>query len=530
MVSALILAIAGPLTEAGVAGPAYAGLSAIAGVVLLAAAWSHRGRSRTAWTLVGAGALCWGVGEVIWIVQASAGEIPYPGLADFFYVAGYPLLFVGIILLPHLRPGHFERIRLAIDAIAGTVSLAVVMWVAYLHRVVNVGSDPIETFLNLLYPLGDVLLATALMVLAMRRSEQRLDLRILFLSGAVAFTTAADVIFALQVAAETYVEWAWLDALWLCSYGLLSSTAWLVTRPTKPFERTYRTVRPWQLIAPYSAVAALFATRLLTSSGNSLVLNVATTAVALLVIGRQGIALRERRELLERQRDDLVASVSHELRTPLTGIQGYAQILLEGDEKLSPADRREMVETINVQASHLGRIVTDLIDVARDQLQNVKLNRVEYNAAELVREAMAAAAGGRAVSTDLDESVAIWADPDRIRQVLVNLITNAVRYGHSTIALVARSDNDSMVFEVHDDGDGVAPKYQHSIFERFERGAQKYGSIAGSGIGLSVGKDLVSAHGGTMRYRSSERLGGACFAFSLPAAQSSRRELIDASR
>lgn len=530
MVFALILAIAGPLTEVRVAGPAYATLSTIAGFVLIAAAFLHRGRSRTAWILIGVGVLCWGIGEVIWIVQATAGEIPYPGLADFFYAAGYPLLFVGIILLPHLRPGHFERIRLAIDAIAGTVSLAVVMWVAYLHRVVNVGSDSIETFLNLLYPFGDVLLATALMVLAMRRSEQRLDLRILFLAGAVALTTAADVIFSLQVAAETYVAWGWLDALWLCSYGFLSFTAWLVTKPAKASNRTYRAVRPWQLIAPYTAVAALFATRLITSSGNSLVLNIATTAVAALVIGRQGIALRERKELLERQRDDLVASVSHELRTPLTGIQGYAQILLEADEMLTPADRREMVETINVQATHLGRIVTDLIDVARDQLQNVQLNRVDYKAAELVREAVAAAAGGRAVAIDLDENAMVWADPDRIRQVLVNLITNAVRYGRSSIAIVSRSDSSSIQFEVHDDGDGVPPKYQHSIFERFERGAHKNGSIAGSGIGLSVGKDLVNAHGGTMRYRSSERLGGACFEFALPTALAATRELIDASR
>lgn len=118
------------------------------------------------------------------------------------------------------------------------------------------------------------------------------------------------MIFSLQVAVETYVDWGWLDALWLFSYGALSFTAWLVTKPTKPSEHTYRAARGWQLIAPYTAVTALFLTRLLTSTGSSLILNLATTGVAGLVIGRQGIALRERRELLERQRDDLVASVS----------------------------------------------------------------------------------------------------------------------------------------------------------------------------------------------------------------------------
>ena len=527
VVFAVILTVAGPLTETSFTSVSYAALSATAGIVLVAAALSNRGRSRVAWALIGTGVLCWGIGEIVWIAQGAAGEIPYPGPADFFYVAGYPLLFAGIILLPHLRPGHFERIRLAIDALAGTVSLGVVMWVAYLHQVVRVGSNPIETFLNLLYPFGDVLLATALMVLAMRRTEQRLDLRIVFLAAAVALTTAADVIFSLQVAAETYVDWGWLDALWLFSYGSLSFTAWLVTKPTQPSEHTYRAVRGWQLIAPYAAVTALFLTRLLTSTGSSLILNLATTGVAGLVIGRQGIALRERRELLERQRDDLVASVSHELRTPLTGIQGYSQISLEAGDILSPAERREMVETIGTQTTHLGRIVTDLIDVARDRLQNTRLHRSDYGAAELVRKAVAAAAGGRQVATELDEEARVFADTDRIRQVLVNLITNAVRYGRSKITVVTRIDNGADVFSVHDGGDGVPNKYQHTIFERFERGAHKFDSaVGGSGIGLSVGRDLVTAHGGEIRYRPSDLSGGACFEFTLPATQPSLPDLV----
>jgi signal transduction histidine kinase len=269
----------------------------------------------------------------------------------------------------------------------------------------------------------------------------------------------------------------------------------------------------------------------LTSSGNEFILNLATTAVAALVIARQAIAIRERRELLERQRDDLVASVSHELRTPLTGIQGYAQLLLQADEMLSPEERREMVETIGVQANHLGRIVTDLIDVARDRLQNVKLTLVSYGAAELVREAVAAAAGSRQIELQVDEDAQVWADPDRIRQVLVNLITNAIRYGRSRIAVVARVEGTNNVFAVHDDGPGVPTKYQDDIFERFERGAHKFDTaVAGSGIGLSVGRDLVTAHGGTIRYRPSDLLGGACFEFTIPARSEVASELVASHR
>jgi signal transduction histidine kinase len=302
------------------------------------------------------------------MIQTRAGEVPYPGVADFFYVAGYPLIFAGVIVLPYLRPGRFERIRLAIDATAGTLSLAVVMWVAYLHDVVGLGTDPIETFLNVGYPLGDVLLMTALMVLAMRRSEQRLDLRILLLAGGVALTAVADVAFSLQTSSGTYVEWGWIDGLYLFSYGFLALSAWFVTRPAPSQETSYRSLNTWQLIAPYTAVAILFLVRLFTSSGSDLLLNIATTAVAILVVVRQNLAVREKKELLERQRDDLVASVSHELRTPLTGIQGYAEILSDSWEMLSNEERAEMLDTINTQANHLGHIVTDLIDVARDRL------------------------------------------------------------------------------------------------------------------------------------------------------------------
>lgn len=506
---------------------AYTSSAAGAGLALVAAALVTHGRSRLAWLLVGAGVLSWGVGEFVWAVQGQNGEIPYPGMADFFYVAGYPLIFAGVLVLPYLRPGRFERLRLFIDAAAGTLSLGVLMWVAYLDEVVSFGSDPVETFLNLLYPFGDVFLATAFMVLAMRRSEQRLDLRILLVAGAVAMTALADVVFSLQNASDTYVEWTWLDAWWTFSYGLFALTAYFVTRPAASKETNYRASRGWQLVAPYSAVAILFLTRLVTSSGNDLLLNFATTGVAALVVLRQSLVAKEKRELLERQRDDLVASVSHELRTPLTGIQGYAQILAESWELLTDEERVEMLDTIDDQARHLGHIVSDLIDVARDRLQNVHLDRVDYGASDLVREAIAAAAAEEKVRTEVDGALSVHADPDRIRQVLANLITNAIRYGGPDILVTVGRRGDDIVFAVHDDGDGVPPKFQSNMWGRFERGEHKGDrKVPGSGIGLSVAKDLVTAHGGSIGYRTSEILGGACFDFTLPEAERDRAAMV----
>ncbi|HET7846064.1 MAG TPA: HAMP domain-containing sensor histidine kinase [Acidimicrobiia bacterium] len=525
----LVLVAGQPIENLSAAGVAYASVAVGSGLVLLAAAWVAQGRSRVAWSLIGAGALCWGLGEAVWIIQAQVGEIPYPGIADFFYVAGYPLIFVGVILHPYLRPGRFERIRLAIDATAGALSLAVVMWVAYLHTVVELGTNSVETFLNVTYPLGDVLLVTALMILAMRRSETRLDLRIILLAGGVALTAAADLIFAVQVAADTYVEWGRLDGVWLFSYGLFALAAWVVTKPAASRAASYSSLTTWQLVAPYSAVAALFLLRFTTSTGSDLLLNLTTTAVAVLVVVRQNLAIREKRELLERQRDDLIASVSHELRTPLTGIQGYAQLLAESWDDLETGERTEMLGTINAQANHLGHIVTDLIDVARDRLQSVNLTLIDYGAADIVKEAVATAGGGRSIRIEADPEARIWAEPDRIRQVLVNLITNAIRYGGSEILVTAARNGQLVEFAVHDDGEGVPTKFQAEMWGRFERGFHKGDmSVPGSGIGLSVARDLVAAHGGTIGYRTSELLGGACFAFSIPVPGPGSLDLVSA--
>ncbi len=520
-----------PFANPTTSGWVYTIAALSSGLILIAAAQTAHGRSKLAWTLIGAGVLCWGIGEVVWTMQTQAGEIPYPGPADFFYVAGYPLIFAGVIALPYLRPGRFERIRLLIDASAGALSLAVVMWVAYLHDVVGLGMSPLESLLNVAYPFGDVLLMTALMVLAMRRSEQKLDLRIVLLAASVALTAVADVIFSLQSAAGTYTEWGWLDGFWLISYGLVALAAWVVTRKPQSRETSYRSLTTWQLIAPYTAVAALFLVRLVTSDGNDLLLNVATTIVAVLIVLRQNLAIREKGELLARQRDDLVASVSHELRTPLTGIQGYADILTESWELLSDEERVEMLGTINSQAQQLGVIVKDLIDVARDRLQNVDLTRVKYNASDLVNEAVATLGSGTGIGVENeDEDVSVWAEPYRVRQVLINLITNAQRYGRSEIMVVSRPAGDFVSFSVHDNGEGVPPKYRSDIWDRFERGVHNHdNSKQGSGIGLSVARDLVTAHGGEISYRESELLGGACFDFTIPTNGTDPADLIAAS-
>lgn len=237
-----------------------------------------------------------------------------------------------------------------------------------------------------------------------------------------------------------------------------------------------------------------------------------------LIIARQGISIKETRELVERQRDDLVASVSHELRTPLTAVQGFAQLLTSNWDMLDEPQRRTMIATIEDQATHLGRLTADLIEVARDRLHTMSLELVPVSIGAIVTSAIDGASPGPRVSITTDiEDVTITADPTRMRQVIGNLITNAARYGQGRIEVVVRRGQGVQVV-VHDNGPGVPKRYEAAIWERFERGAHALDSATpGSGIGLSVAQSIVHAHGGTIRYQRSDRLGGAAFIIELPA-------------
>jgi signal transduction histidine kinase len=498
--------------------------SAGAAIFLIASASRCRGRERWAWVVLGLGIACWALGECIWQGYLIGGiEVPYPGVADIAYILGYPLMTLGVLLLPHVRSGRYERLRLLLDASAGTVAISIVMWVAYLNRVVgwDAGAGFLANTINAFYPAGDVILLLAVMVLALRRSEYRFDPRLIAVALALVGTAAADIIYYVQADDGTYIDGSWVDALWLAGYAAYYVAAWLNTRARPAAETAYGAARWWQLLAPYGAVTALFIVTLVNIDGTDTLLNWASILVGGLIIARQGVAIRENRELVEKQRDDLVASVSHELRTPLTAVQGYAQLLAEDWSVLDDEERHRIVALVEGQAGHLGRIVADLVEAARDRLHSVELRSEDAPLDGVISQVLAALspAAQEMVTTDAAPAVMVHADLSRLRQVLLNLLNNAFRYGRSRILLAVREVDGWARFQVHDNGPGIPKKYESAIWERFERGAHRYDSrTPGSGIGLPIARALVEAHGGTIHQHRSEVLGGACFEFTIPLA------------
>ena len=235
------------------------------------------------------------------------------------------------------------------------------------------------------------------------------------------------------------------------------------------------------------------------------------------------------RDQLDRMKDEFVLTASHELRSPLTSVQGFAELLLLEREKLTP-QQAETVEVILDNTRHLVRLLNDLLDLARSDAGRLTIRPEPTAAATLIEDAartMRAQFDAREqelrveVETDLP-----WvnADRDRIRQILVNLLTNANEYcpPGAQVALKARAVGAEVEIDVIDNGPGIPEQQLEHIFERFSRGdAGETQRVGGTGLGLAISKSLIELHGGSIAAESAPGR-GSTFYLRLPAVAADR--------
>ena len=209
-----------------------------------------------------------------------------------------------------------------------------------------------------------------------------------------------------------------------------------------------------------------------------------------------------------RVKDEFVASVSHELRTPLTSINGYVHILMEREDL--PADVVAQLEVVARNTVRLTRLVSDLLHTAQADEAPMHVVREETDLAAVVRGCVEAAgpAAARAdvtISVDVPETLRAHVDAQRMAQVVDNLLSNAVKYsrrgGHVRVSL--GTDTNRVVLAVADDGLGISSADRDRLFTRFFRTRQaEEQAIQGVGLGLSITKSIVEAHGGRIEVQS----------------------------
>ena len=231
-------------------------------------------------------------------------------------------------------------------------------------------------------------------------------------------------------------------------------------------------------------------------------------------------AMAEGLSVSEQLRRQMVSDIAHELRTPLTNIRGYLEAVRDG----VVAPRPEVIDSLYEESLLLNRLVEDLQDLALAEAGQLRLRRQAVAIGEVAERALAALppqAAGPRVRLELPEALPlVEADPERVGQVLRNLVTNAQHHTppDATITISARAEAGEVAIVVADTGAGIAPEHLPFVFERFYRADQARARVAGgAGLGLAIVKQIVEAHGG--RVAVSSVLGsGSVFTFTLPAA------------
>ena len=215
---------------------------------------------------------------------------------------------------------------------------------------------------------------------------------------------------------------------------------------------------------------------------------------------------------------EMVSTVSHELRSPLTSVKGYTSLLLSRWDRIADDKKREMLDQVNHDADRVHRLITELLDISRLETDKLVLRRQMValpDLAQLVIEKVKFSYHDVDVTmTFPDEFPPVYADPDKLEQVLTNLVENACKYGSPKgMQMVGALDDDHVSLSVIDKGEGIPAVDLPKVFTKFFR--RELGRPTGSGLGLWISRGLVEAHGGRLTATSTPGA-GTTFTFTLP--------------
>lgn len=242
----------------------------------------------------------------------------------------------------------------------------------------------------------------------------------------------------------------------------------------------------------------------------------ATGAVVGAVVALRDAVSRRRREAASGI--EIVSTVSHELRSPLTSVKGYTSLLLNRWDRLEDEQKRMMLGQVNHDADRVTRLVTELLDISRLESGRLVLRRQLVDLPALARSVLTKVAleyPALSATTDWAEGLPkVWADPDKVEQVLTNLVENSCKYAAPEGLVVAAGvEGEQVWMSVTDRGGGIPAGDLPKVFTKFFRRSE--GRPTGSGLGLWISRGLVEAHGG--RLSASSRVGeGSTFRFTLP--------------
>ena len=197
-------------------------------------------------------------------------------------------------------------------------------------------------------------------------------------------------------------------------------------------------------------------------------------------------------------KDEFIAGISHELRTPLTSIYGFSEYLLE-DEILDPDEAMELLGHINRDSAELSRMVDDLLTAARIESDALRFS-YEYADLRVETEAAIGAIVRAGTKMSVRGDAVAWADPVRVRQIVRNLASNAIKHGGPTVDIYLEEVNNHAILTVSDNGDGLSSDIKERLFDRFVHDGSETLLTGSVGLGLSIARSLAQTMGGDVRF------------------------------
>lgn len=220
---------------------------------------------------------------------------------------------------------------------------------------------------------------------------------------------------------------------------------------------------------------------------------------------------------------EFVANISHELRTPLTAIKAYTETMYNSLEELDTDTLKEFLEVVLDQSNHLENLLNELLDFSRLERKALQIKKEKTNICELLESAVGAIkefAASQGVKVFLEKKVPCFeaeVDPTRMKQVLLNLLSNGVKYSKKDepekyVKVVLDKDENGILIVVEDNGIGIPEHAREKIFEQFYRvdSSLTY-EVSGTGLGLAITKEIVELHGGRIWVESEEGKGSRFF-------------------
>lgn len=232
---------------------------------------------------------------------------------------------------------------------------------------------------------------------------------------------------------------------------------------------------------------------------------------------------------LDKVKDEFLSIASHELRTPMTAIKGYVDMVLSGDAGSINEKVEEFLQEVGIAVGRQIRLVNDLLDLSRIETGRMSLNLGEVRLEEIVKQVIKGLTpvvkekGLRLYFKEPEgrkKLSKVWVDPDKVTQILNNLLGNALKFTEKgEIVVKISSRGDKLVVFVSDTGDGIVEKFHSQLFQKFHRITTKDYTAKGTGLGLYISKKLAQMMGGDVWLVKSEVGKGSTFGFSLPIAE-----------